>query len=77
MRTASACAAGGDKAVALQDPPHGRDRGRSIDLADQVMSDGFGPGIMTVGDQLLAQPQDFGLDLGRCLVRALNLLTSL
>jgi hypothetical protein len=34
-------------------------------LAEEVVGNGFGSGIVTIGDQLLAQPNDLGLDLGR------------
>jgi hypothetical protein len=45
----------GNQAIAFQDPPEGRDRRHPVDLADEVMGDGFGPGIVIAGDELLAQ----------------------
>ena len=56
-----------DESVALEDPPHGRDRGHIVDLALEVISDGLWSGVMSGRGQLVAefddQLLDFGLDL--------------
>ena len=38
--------------------------------ADEVMSDGVGPGVVTAGEELLSQLEDLGLDVGRRLLGA-------
>jgi hypothetical protein len=60
----------GDEAFALEDAPDGRQRGHSVDLADEVVGDGVGPGVVTGGDELLTKLENFALNLGRCLVGA-------
>jgi len=58
----------GNQSIAFQDPPDGCHRRQLVDPADEVVRDGLGAGIVTVGDQFLAQLKDLCLDWVRCLV---------
>src|SRR5713226_7910082 len=60
----------GDEPVAFEDPPHGRNRRQLVNLAEEVMSDRFRPGVVTGRGQLVAKPNDLSLDIGWRLQRA-------
>src|SRR2546427_5225131 len=48
----------GDEPVAFEDPPHGGDRRHLVDLAPEVMGDGFRAGVMSGCAQLAAELDD-------------------
>jgi hypothetical protein len=61
---------GSDEAATLEDAPDGGGRRQIRHPALEVVEDGLGPGIEAGLAQLLTDPDDFRLDLRRCLVGA-------
>ena len=53
----------GDLALAAEDPPDGGRRGHLLDQRLEMVGDGASAGVVAGCDQLLAQPQDRGLDV--------------